>query len=196
MLKTILVTAIYLTGAFSSGFNSQGMPIASNSYWQQRVGEASGRNMVIAKTIKRKDFAPALNNLEDWKFRKFTRVKAWILRQKTTGIRLVYLPPLVDSKGIRYLAGIAELCRPKDGVALVWANDTNQAGENRVFTTQLIAAHEIGHAVGAWHDSTMYLNGASIMHPYAAAPEFIRPDMEFSNRSKSEIRFCLTSQGM
>lgn len=182
-MKTILIikiTLIYLSGLYSS-------TPTSNQWAFSQVQSASGLPMKVVRTIKRRDFDVRLNNLNSWQ-QKFFRVKAWVNRQKTQGIKLAFAPPLL-ADGRRYIAGLAERCKPLNGVALVYANDFNQDGADRKFAVQCVAAHELGHlALGMSHDNSL---PASLMHEAACHPNMIRGDIGFSENSKQQIRRCV-----
>lgn len=182
MLK-IIVTIIVLAGPNMASDQS-------NAWWRNSF-KPLGYNMVVEKVIHRPDFAAKLNVIEDdgW-YKKHARARAWVRRQKTKGIVLIKNPPIFDGHQL-YSGGIGDVCKPHDGVAIAYIDDKNSSGEDRRYNAQIIIAHEVGHSMGAFHDNTIYEDGASIMHWQSAGPTFIHPNEVFSDLSKQQMATCI-----
>lgn len=185
-MDALIATIFYLSGNFA-----QNVTVINdhNSYWMREVETATELKTKIYRTIRRSDFAPELNTLAGWQHKKASRVKAFIQRHGTKGLKLVYLPPIIERDGMRYIAGLADLCKPRTGTALVWSQDANQNGDDRRFSSQVVAAHEVGHVLGARHDNELQQGKASIMNSYASG--LAHSSITFSRHSQVEMKGCL-----
>lgn len=194
-MKELLITVFYLSGAFSVGFDANGISKIQPCTWYAPVQKATGVKVKIDKFYRRRHFAPELQRLEDWTKLSY-RTFAWMQRQKARGIRIAFLPPLVDPLGNRYMAGLANVCKPHNGLAVVNVQETRSNGTDGIYPSTIIATHELAHvAMGATHDDTMYPYGASIMHSAAGHYAAKQRNMKFSPKSIAQGKACLKRWG-
>ncbi len=188
-MKELLITVFYLSGAFAPGFDAQGISKIQPCAWYEPIQKATGVKVRIHKFIKRKHFAPELQRLEDWTKLSY-RTFAWMSRQKAKGIRMAFLPPLVDPLGNRYMAGLAQLCKPLNGLAVVNAQEVRSNGSDGIYPSTVIATHELGHLVGAEHLDTEF----NVMHSQAAFYSSTQK-LGIAQKSINQMKRCLTANG-
>lgn len=95
----------------------------------------------------------------------FQRLKAWKNRQfgfKNKALHII-LPPTIDEQHVRWLWGMANLCRPKSGISVGIAVKKSREGISRIEASLTANSHEIGHLLGAFHNESV----VSIMNPDA-----------------------------
>lgn len=188
-IKEILITVFYLSGINSVGFDAQGISKIQPCQWYEPVQKATGVKVRIDKFYRRRHFAPELQRLEDWHKLSY-RTFAWMQRQKAKGIRIAFLPPLVDPLGTRYMAGMAQLCRPLNGLAVVNVQETRSNGLDAIYPSTVVATHELAHVVGAEHLDDV----PNIMHS-SAISYAVQGKLELLKKSKQQMKNCLKRNG-
>jgi hypothetical protein len=189
--KPLLITVVELGGPYAA-VNTDG------NLWKQKIKEGTGLDVKVTRIVRRKYFAPELYTLNGWStYKLYYRVYGWVKRQGFTNVVLLKGPPLKDTSdpanlGKRYLAGLAQICEPDRGFAMVNLTDASVEGKDKTYASAIVVAHELGHVCGAEHDlSKPY----SIMHAYAAADGIITNPMHFSQNSINQMHGCLTRRG-
>lgn len=192
MLKELLVTVFYFSGAFAVGFDSNGINKIQPCTWYKPIQQATGVKVRIHKSYRRRHFAPELQRLEDWQklsYRTFTYMR----RQPAKGIRLGILPPLVDMSGNRYIAGLAESgrCRPTSGIAVANVQETRSNGQSAIRASQTVITHELTHAAfGIRHNDS----APNIMHSQAGSMAYSQ-ELGFLDVTKRQMQACLNKYG-
>jgi hypothetical protein len=116
--------------------------------------------------------------------------KRYFNRKSKSEINLAILPPLQDFNAI-WLAGIAnQICAINRITPVAYSNaeEFNFENQPRFLHSIFGATHEIGHLLGAQHDSSL---PKSIMHPDPLSTIDETGPLKFSNKSKKEIFNCL-----
>lgn len=127
--------------------------------------------------------------LANWR----TQASYWQYKLLTKGARRVYyvmLPPFIDG-GKRWIAGEADfICaiRNRTAVAVGNAQATNQDGADRLWQSALVMTHELGHELGAYHDTSY-----SIMNQAATSLDVNK--LQFSQTSVNQMRRCIGRAG-
>jgi len=192
MVKELLITVFYFSGAFAAPFDSNGVNIIQPCTWYKPIQQATGVKVRIHKSYRRRHFAPELQRLEDWhklSYRTFTYMR----RQPAKGVRLGILPPLVDMSGIRYIAGLAEggRCNPHGGIAVANVQETRSNGLSAVRASQVVITHELTHAAfGVKHNDSV----PNIMHSQAGMLAYTQ-DLGFLDSTKAQMESCLGRNG-
>lgn len=120
--------------------------------------------------------------------------RGWFKRRRWYNSRDYYLaatPPWKSRQNgqrLWYLGGYADdtCARPNERHAIAGLTWANPFGAARGPYTPIPIAHELGHLIGAEHDSA----GCSLMHPAAMAC-FTGQTLRFSEQSKAQIEQCL-----
>lgn len=197
MIKEIILTVFYFYGSNFIPLQN-GVPVITPKVMCQRYEKEFGIKCKVHKTFHRKSWGKALFGLDNWQLKHSYRIKAYMERQRgVAGLKAGITPPiwelLKNGTQVPYMGGLAKRCNPRNGWFIVHTMEKRSNGRDGVFLSTLIAEHELGHALGAYHDDELYSGKVTLMH--SAATSVISGGEYYSvwlsSQSKREIRQCL-----
>jgi len=182
MLRTIFIVLILAPGPY--GYQSFGA-LNNSIRLVQDIYKDGGFFLSFSEKYYARGNARFLAPLSQ-RVATFQRVKAWKGRQLKLKNRAAYvmIPPSVDESGIRWMWGMSQVCNPQ-GVAVGVGLPERLTGESREYQSAIVAAHEIGHLVGASHNASEQ----SVMHEDAIRVSTQRR-LSFTAQDVREIKNC------
>ena len=182
MLKTIFIVLVLAPGPY--GYQSFGA-LNKSTRLVQDIYQVGGFFLSFSEKYYTRSNARFLAPLNQ-RVATFQRVKAWKQRQLKIKNRAAYvmIPPSVDESGVRWMWGMSQVCNPQ-GLAVGVGLPTSKTGESREYQSAIVAAHEIGHLVGAFHNASEQ----SVMYEDAIRVSTQR-QLSFTAQDVKQIKNC------
>lgn len=107
-------------------------------------------------------------------------------------LQLVIAPPMDDGTDLWIAGYTSQICtlNAQRGIAMANAKPwqyRDRTGDDRIYASAILAAHELGHACGASHDND---SGANIMNSNAGIFGIAFMEVQFNQKAISEMRHC------
>lgn len=127
--------------------------------YAQAAFDKAGVPVAVMSLTEVTDFG--FSNFDDprYQYERRTAAGAWLRKHgidTAWSVHYFFLPPMICEGGMRCYGGMAErVCKPDGGVAIgqsgAWSS--HNPPRDRIYASGVVAAHEIGHLVGASHRS-------------------------------------------
>lgn len=171
--------------------------------YAQAAFDKAGVPVAVMSVTEVTDFG--YSNFDDprYQYERRTAAGAWLRKHNVDtswSIHYFFLPPMICTGGMRCYGGMASgTCKVNGGVAIgqsgAWSG--HKPPLDRIYASGIIAAHEIGHLVGASHRSTLDAGDTRDYQPNImdlAAGRFVdslRGKLWFLPESSAEMLGCV-----
>lgn len=107
-------------------------------------------------------------------------------------LQLIIAPPMDDGTDLWIAGYTSQICtlNAQRGIAMANAKPwqyRDRTGDDRIYASAILTAHELGHACGASHDND---SGANIMNSNAGIFGIAFMEVQFNQKAISEMRHC------
>jgi hypothetical protein len=171
--------------------------------YAQEAFDRAGVPVAVMSVTEVTDFG--YSNFDDprYQYERRTAAGAWLRKHNidtSWSVHYFFLPALICEGGQKCYGGMASgVCKVDGGVAIgqsgAWSG--HNPPRDRIYSSGIIAAHEIGHLVGASHRSTLDAGDSRDYPPSImdlAAGRFVdslRGKLWFLPESSAEMRGCV-----